>query len=55
LEILRHLVELFSEKRLYDVSPDILGDAYEWVLRYFAPEKAKEGEIYSHYFLLLQY
>jgi type I restriction enzyme M protein len=47
LEILRQLVELFSEKRLYDVSPDILGDAYEWVLRYFAPEKAKEGEIYT--------
>ena len=45
LEILRQLVELFSERRLYDVSPDILGDAYEWVLRYFAPKKAKEGEI----------
>jgi len=47
LEILRQLVELFSQKRLYEVSPDILGDAYEWVLRYFAPEKAKEGEIYT--------
>jgi type I restriction enzyme M protein len=47
LEILRQLVELFSEKRLYEVSPDILGDAYEWILRYFAPEKAKEGEIYT--------
>jgi type I restriction enzyme M protein len=47
LEILRQLVELFSERRLYEVSPDILGDAYEWVLRYFAPEKAKEGEIYT--------
>jgi len=46
-EILRQLVELFSERRLYDVSPDVLGDAYEWVLRYFAPEKAKEGEIYT--------
>jgi len=45
VEILRQLVELFSERRLYAVSPDILGDAYEWVLRYFAPEKAKEGEI----------
>jgi type I restriction enzyme M protein len=47
LEILRQLVELFSEQKLYNVSPDILGDAYEWVLRYFAPEKAKEGEIYT--------
>ena len=46
-EILRQLVELFSEKRLHNVSPDILGDAYEWILRYFAPDKAKEGEIYT--------
>jgi len=46
-EILRQLVELFSEKRLHEVSPDILGDAYEWILRYFAPTKAKEGEIYT--------
>ena len=25
----------------------MLGDAYEWVLRYFAPQKAKEGEVYT--------
>lgn len=46
-EILRQLVELFSEKKLTHVSPDILGDAYEWILRYFAPQKAKEGEVYT--------
>jgi type I restriction enzyme M protein len=46
-EILRQLVELFSERKLHRVSPDILGDAYEWILRYFAPSKAKEGEIYT--------
>jgi len=46
-EILRQLVELFSEKKLQHVSADILGDAYEWILRYFAPTKAKEGEIYT--------
>jgi len=46
-EILRQLVELFSEKKLHHVSPDILGDAYEWILRYFAPQKAKEGEVYT--------
>jgi len=46
-EILRQLVELFSSRRLHRVSPDILGDAYEWVLRYFAPQKAKEGEVYT--------
>src|SRR3989337_4191497 len=46
-EILRQLVELFSEKKLNHVSADVLGDAYEWILRYFAPSKAKEGEIYT--------
>ncbi len=46
-EILRQLVELFSMKKLHSVSPDILGDAYEWILRYFAPQKAKEGEVYT--------
>jgi len=46
-EILRQLVELFSAKPLHYVSPDILGDAYEWILRYFAPQKAKEGEVYT--------
>jgi len=46
-EILRQLVELFSAQTLHHVSPDILGDAYEWILRYFAPQKAKEGEVYT--------
>jgi type I restriction enzyme M protein len=46
-EILRQLFELFSEKKLKNVSDDILGDAYEWILRFFAPSKAKEGEIYT--------
>jgi len=46
-EILRQLVELFSARPLNHVSPDILGDAYEWLLKYFAPQKAKEGEVYT--------
>ena len=46
-EILRQLVELFSARSLQHVSPDILGDAYEWILRYFAPQKAKEGEDFT--------
>jgi len=46
-EVLRQLVELFSAQPLHRVSPDILGDAYEWILRYFAPQKAKEGEVYT--------
>src|SRR5271157_192385 len=46
-EILRQLFELFSERKLQNVSVDVLGDSYEWILRYFAPTKAKEGEIYT--------
>ncbi len=46
-EILRQLVELFSSYSFENVSPDILGDAYEWILRYFAPQKAKEGEVFT--------
>lgn len=46
-EILRQLVELFDSVPLMDTSHDILGDAYEWLLMMFAPEKAKEGEVYT--------
>ncbi|MEM0172447.1 type I restriction-modification system subunit M [Thermofilum sp.] len=48
-ELLRQLVELFNKYDLggEEVSPDILGDAYEHILMRFAPEKAKEGEIYT--------
>jgi len=46
-EILRQLVELFDSVPLVDTPPDILGDAYEWLLMMFAPEKAKEGEVYT--------
>ncbi len=46
-EILRQLVELFSSRSLQTVAPDMLGDAYEWIVRYFAPQKAKEGEVYT--------
>ncbi|MCS7106201.1 MAG: type I restriction-modification system subunit M, partial [Candidatus Aenigmarchaeota archaeon] len=46
-EILRQLIEVFSEKKFGKVSSDILGDAYEWIISYFAPQKAKEGEVYT--------
>lgn len=48
-ELLRQLVELFNKYDLggEEVSPDILGDAYEHILMKFAPQKAKEGEIYT--------
>jgi len=28
-------------RALNHVSPDILGDAYEWILKYFVPSKAR--------------
>jgi type I restriction enzyme M protein len=42
-------VELFDKYNLggEEVSPDVLGDAYEHILMKFAPDKAKEGEIYT--------
>ena len=45
--ILNQLVELFSRFSFKEISGDILGDAYEWILKYFAPTKAKEGEVYT--------
>ncbi|MCX7832155.1 MAG: type I restriction-modification system subunit M [Actinobacteria bacterium] len=45
--ILNQLIELFSKFSFKEISGDILGDAYEWILKYFAPTKAKEGEVYT--------
>lgn len=46
-EILIQLFELFSKYSFSKIESDILGDAYEWILKYFAPSKAKEGEVYT--------
>lgn len=48
-ELLRQLVELFNKYDLggEEVSPDVLGDAYEHIIMKFAPQRAKEGEIYT--------
>ena len=46
-ELLRQLVELFNKYDLSSASSDVLGDAYEHILMRFAPERAKEGEIYT--------
>ena len=45
--LLNQLVELFSKFSFKKIPGDILGDAYEWILKYFAPQKAKEGEVYT--------
>jgi len=46
-EILIQLFELFSKYSFSEIESDVLGNAYEWILKYFAPSKAKEGEVYT--------
>lgn len=47
-ELLRQLIELFNKYELDGESlPDLFGDAYEHIIMKFAPQKAKEGEIYT--------
>jgi len=50
-EILRQLFELFSSYSFEKVSPDVLGDAYEWILRYFAPRKGLCKVVFSALFI----
>ena len=45
--IVKKLINLFSKADLSEYDYDVLGDAYEWILYYFAPSKAKEGEVYT--------
>ena len=47
LHILEGIVKLFNELDLSRVDYDVLGEAYQWILGYFAPRKAKEGEVYT--------
>lgn len=48
-ELLRQLVGLFNSYDLAEdgLSSDALGDAYEHIVLNFAPDRAKEGEIYT--------
>jgi len=45
--ILVNLVELFNKYDFSMIDYDVIGDAYQWILSYFAPTKAKEGETYT--------
>jgi type I restriction enzyme M protein len=45
--ILVNLVELFNKYDFSQIDYDVIGDTYQWVLSYFAPTKAKEGETYT--------
>jgi len=45
--ILVNLVQLFGKYDFSMVDYDVIGDAYQWILSYFAPTKGKEGETYT--------
>ncbi len=47
LHILEGIVKVFNEFDFSRVDYDMLGEAYQWILSYFAPQKAKEGEVYT--------
>ena len=47
MTILEGIVRLYNQLDLSQVDYDILGDAYQWILGYFAPQRAKEGEVYT--------
>jgi len=43
MHILEGLIEQFNRYDFSEVDYDAIGDAYQWILSYFAPQKAKEG------------
>ncbi|MHA1608534.1 MAG: N-6 DNA methylase, partial [Candidatus Njordarchaeales archaeon] len=47
LHILKKLIELFNRVDFSITDYDLIGDGYQWILSYFAPMKAKEGETYT--------
>ena len=47
MHILEGLVQLFNQYDFSEVDYDAVGDAYQWVLSYFASTRAKEGETYT--------
>lgn len=47
LHIIEGLISLFDNVDFTKFDGDIIGDAYMWILSYFAPDKAKEGEVFT--------
>jgi type I restriction enzyme M protein len=47
--ILRQVINVFNQLKFTekDLESDILGQAYEWYIGYFAPQKAKAGELFT--------
>lgn len=47
LHILENIIRVFNEFDFANVDYDLLGEAYQWILSYFAQQKVKEGEVYT--------
>lgn len=47
MHIITDVIDIFNKVDLAQVDYDVVGDTYQWILRYFAPQKAKEGEVYT--------
>lgn len=47
LHTIESIIEVFNSLDFSKISYDVIGDAYMWILNYFAPQKAKEGENYT--------
>ena len=47
LHNIESIVDIFNSLDFSKLSYDVIGDAYMWILNYFAPQKAKEGENYT--------
>ncbi|MFP3298907.1 MAG: class I SAM-dependent DNA methyltransferase [Thermocladium sp.] len=45
--ILTGVVQIFDQYDFSGADYDTLGDGYQWILSYFAPTRAKEGEVYT--------
>lgn len=47
LHVLESIIDVFNSLDFSKIPYDVIGDAYMWILNYFAPQKAKEGENYT--------
>lgn len=47
LHTIESIIQIFNSLDFSKIPYDVVGDAYMWILNYFAPQKAKEGENYT--------
>jgi len=47
LHTIESIIQIFNSLDFSKIPYDVVADAYMWILNYFAPQKAKEGENYT--------